>query len=105
MADIVSRLAELKQQVQQGKVAEVEIGSDGNISGKLKDGAEFRSAFPTALQDPEFAELLDQQNVTVRAVQAQTSFGQILLTLVALGIAAFGAYLFIVGSRFVISLL
>jgi len=76
--------SQLKQDVQAGKVASVEIGSDGSISGERKDGSSFRSGYPTAIQDPEFARLLDEHDVKVQAVGARTSFLDILLTFLPL---------------------
>jgi cell division protease FtsH len=75
---------ELKDKIAAGQVQSVEIGSDGHISGKLKDGTEFESSYPTNLQDPEFTKLLDDHNVQVKAVGAQTTFGSILLSLLPL---------------------
>jgi cell division protease FtsH len=75
---------ELKDKIAAGQVQSVEIGSDGHIAGKLKDGTEFTSSYPTNLQDPEFTKLLDDHNVQVKAVGARTTFGSILLSLLPL---------------------
>jgi cell division protease FtsH len=75
---------ELKDKIAAGQVQSVEIGSDGHIAGKLKDGTEFTSSYPVNLQDPQFAQLLDQHNVQVKAVGARTTFGSILLSLLPL---------------------
>jgi cell division protease FtsH len=74
----------LKDKIAAGQVQSVEIGSDGHIEGKLKDGSRFESSYPTNLQDPEFTKLLDDQNVQVKAVGPRTTFGSILLSLLPL---------------------
>src|ERR687891_2475648 len=58
----------LKDKIRDGQVQSVEIGSDGHIEGKLKDGTRFESSYPTNLEDPEFTKLLDDHNVQVKAV-------------------------------------
>jgi cell division protease FtsH len=75
---------QLKDDIRAGRVASVALGPDGNVSGKLKDGTEFTSSYPVNLQDPQFAQLLDQHNVQVKAVGARTTFGSILLSLLPL---------------------
>jgi cell division protease FtsH len=75
---------ELKDKIAAGQVQSMEIGSDGHIEGKLKDGTSFESSYPTNLQDPEFTRLLDEHNVQVKAVGARTTFGSILLSLLPL---------------------
>jgi cell division protease FtsH len=78
--------SQLKTDVAAGKVASVALGPDGSVSGKLTDGTEFTSGFPTALQDPQFAQLLDQHDVTVTTQAARTSVGSVLLNLLPLAI-------------------
>jgi cell division protease FtsH len=75
---------ELKDKIAAGQVQSVEIGSDGHIEGKLKDGTRFVSSYPTNLQDPEFTKLLDDHNVQVKAVGPRTTLGSILLSLLPL---------------------
>jgi cell division protease FtsH len=75
---------ELKGKIAAGQVASVEIGSDGHIEGKLKDGTRFESSYPTNLQDDEFTKLLDEHNVQVKAVGPRTSLGSVLLSLLPL---------------------
>jgi cell division protease FtsH len=75
---------QLKEKLTAAQVQSVQIGSDGHIDGKLKDGTRFRSAKPNNLDDPDFAKLLDDQNVQVTAVGAQTSFWSVLLGLAPL---------------------
>jgi cell division protease FtsH len=75
---------ELKDKIAAGQVQSVEIGSDGHIEGRLKDGTRFTSSYPTNLQDPEFTKLLDDHNVQVKAVGARTTFGSVLLSLLPL---------------------
>jgi cell division protease FtsH len=74
----------LKDKIQQGQVQSVEIGSDGHIEGKLKDGTRFESSYPTNLEDPEFTRLLDEHNVQVKAVGPQTSLASVFLSLLPL---------------------
>jgi len=73
-----------KSKVAAGEVQSVEIGSDGHIEGKLKNGTRFRSALPTALRDDELTKLLDEKGVQVKAVGPSTSFGSVLLSLLPL---------------------
>jgi cell division protease FtsH len=75
---------ELKDKIAAGQVQSVEIGSDGHIEGRLKDGTRFESSYPTNLQDPEFTKLLDDNNVQVKAVGPRTTFGSVLLSLLPL---------------------
>jgi cell division protease FtsH len=74
----------LKDKIAAGQVQSVEIGSDGHIEGKLKDGTRFESSYPTNLQDPEFTKLLDEKNVQVKAVGPRTTLGSLLLSLLPL---------------------
>ncbi len=75
---------ELKEKIAAGQVKSVEIGSDGHIEGKLKDGTKFKSSYPTSLQDDEFTQLLNDKDVEVKAVGPQTSIGSVLLSLLPL---------------------
>jgi len=75
---------DLKDKIAAGQVQSVEIGSDGHIEGKLKDGTRFESSYPTNLQDPEFTKLLNDHKVQVKAVGARTTLGSILLSLLPL---------------------
>jgi cell division protease FtsH len=74
----------LKDKIRAGQVQSVEIGSDGHIEGKLKDGTRFESSYPTNLEDPEFTRLLNDQRVEVKAVGPRTSLGSVLLGLLPL---------------------
>jgi cell division protease FtsH len=74
----------LKDKIAADQVQSVQIGSDGHIEGKLKDGTRFQSSYPTNLQDPEFTKLLDDHNVQVKAVGPRTTLGSILLSLLPL---------------------
>jgi cell division protease FtsH len=76
--------SQLKSDIAAGQVASVEIGPDGTVSGKLTDGAKFESSYPTNLQDPQFAQLLDQHKVQVTTQAAQTSVWSVLLNLLPL---------------------
>jgi len=75
---------QLKDKIAQDQVQSVEIGSDGHIEGKLKDGTRFESSYPTNLQDDEFTKLLDEHNVEVKAVGPRTSLASVLLSLLPL---------------------
>ena len=75
---------ELKEKIAQDQVQSVEIGSDGHIEGKLKDGTRFESSYPTNLQDDEFTKLLDEHNVEIKAVGPRTTLGSVLLSLLPL---------------------
>ena len=72
---------QLKDKIRAGQVKSIDIGSDGHISGVLTDGTKFTSSYPVNLQDQQFTELLEQHNVEVRAVGAQSSFLTVLLSL------------------------
>ena len=76
--------AQLKDKIGAGQVASVELGSDGHIEGKLTNGTRFNSRYPTNLQDPQFAQLLDEHNVEVNAVGPRTSIWSVLLSLLPL---------------------
>jgi cell division protease FtsH len=75
---------ELKDKIAQDQVQSVEIGSDGHIEGKLKDGTRFESSYPTNLQDDEFTKLLDEHNVEIKAVGPRTTLASVLLSLLPL---------------------
>jgi cell division protease FtsH len=75
---------DLKQKIAAGQVQSIELGSDGHIDGKLKDGTRFESSYPTNLQDPEFTKLLDDNQVQIKAVGARTTLGSVLLSLLPL---------------------
>src|SRR5918996_1966150 len=80
----LSYAPELKDKLADGQVQSIEIGSDGHIEGRLKDGTRFESSYPTNLRDDEFTKLLNDQNVEVKAVGPRTSFGSVLLSLLPL---------------------
>jgi cell division protease FtsH len=85
---------ELKQKIAAGQVQSVQIGSDGHIDGKLKDGTRFRSSYPTNLHDDEFTKLLDDHNVQVKAVGPQSPWVGVLASfLPLLLLVAFFVYL------------
>src|SRR5215207_7009578 len=77
---------QLKIDVAAGQVASVALGPDGNISGKLTNGASFTSSYPVNLQDPQFAQLLDQHQVQVTTQSTQTSIWSVLLNLLPLAL-------------------
>jgi cell division protease FtsH len=78
--------SQLKSDITAGQVGSVAIGPDGNISGTLTNGTGFTSSYPVGLQDPQFAQLLDQHNVQVTTQPAQTSVWSVLLNLLPLAI-------------------
>jgi cell division protease FtsH len=78
--------SQLKSDIAAGQVASVALGPDGGISGKLTNGTSFTSSYPTSLQDPQFAQLLDKHNVQVTTQAAQTSIWSVLLNLLPLAV-------------------
>jgi cell division protease FtsH len=78
--------SQLKSDIAAGQVRSVALGPDGGISGKLTNGTKFTSSYPTNLQDPQFAQLLDQHNVQVETQSAQTSIWSVLLNLLPLAV-------------------
>jgi ATP-dependent Zn protease len=78
--------SQLKSDIAAGQVASVALGADGSVSGKLTNGTRFTSSFPTSLQDPQFAQLLDDHNVQVTTQAAGTSIWSVLLNLLPLAI-------------------
>ena len=75
---------QLKDKIAANDVKSVEIGTDGHIDGVLKDGSKFKSSYPVNLQDDQFTKLLDDHNVAVTAVGAQSSFTTLLVSLLPL---------------------
>jgi cell division protease FtsH len=78
--------SQLKSDIRAGQVASVALGPDGGITGKLTNGTQFESSYPTGLQDPQFAQLLDQHNVQVTTQAARTSMWSVLLNLLPLAV-------------------
>jgi cell division protease FtsH len=78
--------SQLKSDIAAGQVKSVAVGPDGNVSGALTNGTKFTSSYPTSLQDPQFAQLLDQHHVQVTTKPAQTSIGSVLLNLLPLAL-------------------
>jgi len=78
--------SQVKTDVTANKVRSVAIGPDGNMSGTLTTGTNFTSSYPTGIQDPQFAQLLDTHNVQVTTQAAETSIGSILLNLLPLAL-------------------
>ena len=76
--------SQLKTDLAAGQVASVALGSDGSISGKLTNGPSFTSSYPVGLQDPQFAQLLDQHDVQVSTEPARISILSVLLNLLPL---------------------
>jgi cell division protease FtsH len=78
--------SQLKSDIAAGQVAAVALGADGGVSGKLTNGTRFTSSYPTSLQDPQFAQLLDDHDVQVTTQAAGTSIWSVLLNLLPLAI-------------------
>jgi cell division protease FtsH len=76
--------SQLKSDIAAGQVQSVALGSDGSVTGKLTNGTRFISSYPTSLQDPQFAQLLDQHNVQVTTQAPRTSLWSVLLNLLPL---------------------
>ena len=75
---------ELKDKIAAGQVRSVDIGSDGHIDGVLTNGQHFKSSYPVNLRDDQFTTLLNQHNVQIKAVGAQSSILTVLLSLLPL---------------------
>jgi cell division protease FtsH len=78
--------SQLKSDIAAGQVASVALGADGSVSGKLTNGTRFTSSFPTSLQDPPFAQLLDDHDVQVTTQAAGTLIWSVLLNLLPLAV-------------------
>jgi cell division protease FtsH len=76
--------SQVKSDVSANKVRSLAIGPDGNLSGTLTSGTSFTSSYPTGIDDPQFAQLLDAHNVQVTTQAAETSIGTVLLNLLPL---------------------
>jgi cell division protease FtsH len=83
-------------QVQQGKVATATIDGSGGVTGKLKDGSDYSSQIPTALQDSGLAQELQTSGVDVTGV---ATGGVTLLGL----IGSFLPFLLLIGFYFWVS--
>jgi cell division protease FtsH len=70
--------SQLKSDIAAGEVKSVALGSDGGVFGTLTNGTRFTSSYPTAIQDPQFAQLLDQHNVQVTTQAPRTSIWSLL---------------------------
>ncbi len=78
--------SQLKTDIAAGQIASVALDPDGSVSGQLTNGTKFTSSYPVTLQDPQFAQLLDQHNVAVSSQPARTSTWSVLLNLLPLAI-------------------
>jgi cell division protease FtsH len=78
--------SQLKSDIATGQVVSVALGTDGNISDQLTNGTKFTSSYPVDLQDPQFAQLLDQHSVQVTTQPARTSIWSVVLNLLPLAI-------------------
>jgi cell division protease FtsH len=78
--------SQLKRDLQAKQVASVALGPDGSVSGKLKSGTGFTSTYPVNLNDPQFAQLLDQSGAQVTTQSARTSPSSVLLDLLPLAL-------------------
>jgi cell division protease FtsH len=73
---------DLVNRVTANQVKSMELGSDGHIDGVLTDGTHFRSSYPT--NDTDFYKLLADHNVTYKVVGSQTSWTEVLASLLPL---------------------
>jgi cell division protease FtsH len=78
--------SQLKSDIAAGQVSSVALGPDGSVSGQLTNGTKFTSSYPVGLQDPQFAQLLDQHNVRVTTQPARTSTWSVLVNLLPLAV-------------------
>jgi cell division protease FtsH len=76
--------SQLKSDVAAGQVSSIDLGPDGNISGKLTNGTSFTSTYPVGVQDPQLFQLLDSHNVQVSTQPPQTSITSVLLNFLPL---------------------
>ncbi|MBL7498530.1 ATP-dependent zinc metalloprotease FtsH [Frankia nepalensis] len=76
--------SELLARVNAGAVASVSVNDKGAVDGRLKDGTEFTSQIPTALDTSELASRLAAKNVRVKGTQTGGSFLGILLSFLPL---------------------
>ena len=75
---------DLVDKVTANQVKSMELGTDGHINGVLKDGTHFRSSYPT--NDTDFYKLLADHNVTYKVVGSQTSWADVLVSLLPLAL-------------------
>ncbi len=73
-------------QVEADKVSTASIDPNGAVTGKLKDGAAFRTQIPTALNDPGLAALLQQHGVQVSATGPTVSTLSVILSFLPLAL-------------------
>jgi cell division protease FtsH len=78
--------SQVKSDLSANTVRSLAIGPDGNLAGTLTNGTSFTSSYPVAVDDPQFAQLLDDHNVQVTTQPAETSFGTVLLNLLPLAL-------------------
>jgi cell division protease FtsH len=76
--------SQLKSDISTGQVSSIDIGPDGNISGKLSNGTSFSSTYPVGVQDPQLFQLLDSHNVQVSTQPPQTSIASVFLNFLPL---------------------
>jgi cell division protease FtsH len=76
--------SQLKSDVAAGQVSSIDLGPDGNISGKLTNGTSFTSTYPVGVQDPQFFQLLDSHSVQVSTKPAHTSITSVFLNFLPL---------------------
>jgi cell division protease FtsH len=76
--------SQLKSDVAAGQVSSIDLGPDGNVSGKLTNGTSFTSTYPVGVQDPQFFQLLDSHSVQVSTQPAQTSITSVFLNFLPL---------------------
>jgi cell division protease FtsH len=76
--------SQLKSDIAAGQVSSIDLGPDGNITGKLTNGTSFTSTYPVGVQDPQLFQLLDSHSVQVSTQPAKTSITSVLLNFLPL---------------------
>jgi cell division protease FtsH len=76
--------SQLKSDIAAGQVSSIDLGPDGNISGKLTNGTSFSSTYPVGVQDPQLFQLLDSHSVQVSTQPQQTSITSVFLNFLPL---------------------
>jgi cell division protease FtsH len=67
------------QRVDTNQVATADIGSDGRVTGTLRDGQRYETAIPVALTGEDLAQRLQQHGVEITAVPQRTTFIDVVL--------------------------
>ncbi|MBH1937430.1 ATP-dependent zinc metalloprotease FtsH [Streptomyces sp. AV19] len=84
--------------VNAGQVQSVDVGSNGSVSGKLKNGTEFTSQLPTALGTGQLQQQLQSHNVQITATTSGGGSAWLSVLLAFLPLLLLGAF-FLWGAR------